>query len=52
VLDAHETETELAEAPFDVVVVNDGTLEDLRRELDRALGPWLEGSAAAGGGVD
>jgi hypothetical protein len=52
-LDAHETETELEDAPFDLVILNDGTLEDLRRELDRALEPWLGRASGAGaGGVD
>ncbi len=56
-LDAHETETELEGVPFDLVIVNDGTLEDLRRELDRSLDSWLAGSARSGaetgpGGAD
>lgn len=37
VLRAHETETELERADFDVVVVNVGTIPDLLEKLDRAV---------------
>jgi hypothetical protein len=46
-LHAHETETELEAVPFDLVIVNDGTVADLLRKLEAALAPWLGGAAAS-----
>ena len=42
----HETETELEDAGADVRVVNDGSIADLHRSLERALAPWLEDPGA------
>jgi hypothetical protein len=47
-LHAHETETDLENVPFDLVIVNDGALDDLRRELERVLRPWLASEREAG----